>query len=188
MPEKKRPAAVAKGRQRESADAEAKNNRTTAIIVIAVAAIAVLAYLSYLEFYSAPSSFQSFKSLFNSASEVSIYVNDTNVTTYQYVLGCTNALIQELTGPTPAHRNSTSIHLFVLYDNSTSCIYSGGRFGYSVNYSNATASQCLQMGASMPSIMLSYSRANSTRISGDRLYVSGDQQYMAHCGVAYQIT
>lgn len=156
-------------------------------MVVSVAVIAVLAYLSYLELYGG-SGFQGFKATFNSAKDVAIYINDTNATTYSYVLSCTNALIQELTGPTPAHRNSTSIHLFVIYNGSRSCIYSSGQFGYSVNYSYASASQCLAMGAPMPGISMSYSPTNSTRVSGSMLYVSGNEQYMAHCGIAYQIT
>lgn len=162
-------------------------NRAAALAGIVAVAVAVLAYLSYSALYQQGGSFQDFKARFNSASNVGIYINYTNSTTYQPLLSCATYLIQELTGPTPAHRNSTSISLFVIYNNSRSCVYTGGRFGYSVNYSNATAAYCLNLSAAMPSIFFAYNAVNSTSVANGKLYLSGDRAFMNYCGIAYQI-
>ncbi len=179
MTERKR----SKARQKEDRKSSWK---TPAIVVAAIVIIAALAYLSYSELYGT-TSFQDFKSAFNSAPNVAIYINDTNSTTYQYILGCTSSLIQELTGPTAAHRNSTTIRLFVIYNNSQSCLYSTGKFGYSVNYSYDTVSNCLNYSRTAPSIFFSYGDVNHTSIIGNRLYIAGDKAFMNYCGIAYQI-
>lgn len=157
-------------------------------IGIAVAVIAVIAVLAYYSL-SSPTTFQEFKQNFNSAKEVAIYVNDTNPSTYQYAVGCAGAVIQQLVGPTSAHRDPSTVHFFIIYNSSTECVYNPGTIGeVNSTYTTTSASNCLNFSRSMPSMFFEYSAVNSTLITPTRLYVNGDERFMGMCGLAYQMT
>lgn len=189
---------VSAGKGREKARASQQRNKATreegarahrrraVYTVVAIAAAMSIAYVLYGGL-SVPTSFSTFKSNFNSADSVAIYVNDTNPY-YTYAVTCADAIIQELVGPTSAHRNASTIKFFIIYDNSTSCIYNPGIIGSAnSSYANATAEECLNYSRSMPSIFLRYSDVNSTIVTPNRLYISGDARMMTLCGIAYQI-
>lgn len=158
-------------------------------IYLAAAAVVVIALFAYL-FYSlsAPVSFQTFQHNFNSAASVAIYVNDTNSSTYTYAAGCADALVQELAGPTAAHRNASTIHFFIIYNASTECVYNPGQMGQPAgNYTYTSASNCLNYSKAMPSVFFRYAAANGTTVTATKLYVAGNAKFMALCGIAYQI-
>lgn len=167
----------------------ARPRSRTALIAVAIFAILAIAFTSLFFGLSQYSStdFASFQSNFNSAKSVAIYINDTNSSVFPVQVSCATALIEELSGPTLAHRNASTINLFVLYNDS--CVYKAGGLGTIItNYTYVSKQECLNYSRSMPSIFIGYSNANSTTITPSRLYFTGDSAFMRQCGIAYQIT
>ena len=163
------------------------NLKRIAIVIAGIIIVAVLFSSIFYKFVNTSQQFQTFKSNFNSAKNVSIYLNYTNQSAYPSQIACASDLIQELTGPTQIHRNANTINYDVLYNNS--CVYNPGGLGTVVkNYSYVSKSQCLSMGAGQPAIFISYSSVNSTIINGNNFYLSGNAKFLALCGISYQIT
>ena len=160
------------------------------LIVVATFVVVVIIFTSLFFGISTTGNttdFSTFQKNFNSAKNVAIYINDTNSVAFPYQVSCATALIEELSGPTLAHRNSSTINLFVLYNNS--CIYKPGGLGSAItNYTNTTRQICLNYGKTMPSITLDYSNANGTVITTSSLRFIGDLKFLQQCGIAYQIT
>ncbi len=162
-------------------------------LAIVALGVLIIVILFGAIFYSVPyinngnQSFNTFKSNFNSAKNVSIYINDNNSVAYPYMISCEAALIEELTGPTSAHRPANSINLYVLHNNS--CVYNPGGLGSLLkNYTYTSSSACLSYGNSTPSISVGYSSENATKIINNKLTFVGDSAFLQQCGISYQIT
>ena len=169
------------------------NDLTRRGLTIIILGVLIVIIIFGAIFYSIPyinngnQSFNTFKSNFNSAKNVSIYVNDNNSVAYPYMISCEAALIEELTGPTAAHRTANTINLYVLHNNS--CVYNPGGLGALIkNYTYTTSSACLSYGNSTPSIIVGYSTENATHISDNKLTFVGDSAFLDQCGISYQIT
>lgn len=159
--------------------------------LVAIAIVVILAAVFSALFYGLvaykPTSFKAFASNFNRANSVAVYVNYTNGTEFAPELSCSNALIEELISSSAVHKNASQISLYILYNNS--CVYRQGALGTLIsNYTNATRSECISYGTGKPSIFINYSRANSTVITPEKLYFTGDAKFLSECGIAYQIT
>lgn len=174
--------------QKPKAQKKIAVNKRALAVIIAVVVIAAIVFTSlfYGLYSSSSSSFTAFQSNFNSAKNVGIYINYTNSSSMGSLVACSSALIEELSGVSGAHRNASSISLFVLYNNS--CIYKQGLGQVAKNFSNATRQYCLNISRTMPSIFIAYGPTNGTVITSNRLYFVGDQKFITECGIAYQIT
>ncbi len=171
------------------AAAGARKSRKQLLVVIAAIVIAAVIFTSlfYGLYDTGKASFSTFKHNFNTAKNVGIFLNYSNINASTELVACSSALIQELSGPTGAHRDSTTIGLFVLYNDS--CIYRASGLGTAAqNYSTGTRQQCLNYSNAMPSIFIGYGATNETTITANRLYFIGTQKYISQCGIAYQIT
>ncbi|MEM0149915.1 MAG: hypothetical protein QXW10_03410, partial [Candidatus Micrarchaeaceae archaeon] len=166
---------------------EGIEKKTIAIIAIIIIFASVFSALFYGLVAYKPTSFKAFADNFNKASSVSIYVNYTNSTDFAPELSCSTALIEELISSTTVHKNASQINFYVLYNDS--CIYRQGALGTLIsNYTNATRSECVGYGSGKPSIFINYSNSNSTIITPNRLYFTGDAKFLSECGIANQIT
>lgn len=154
------------------------------LVIVAIIAIIVAATLTILiKGQSTP--FNTFKSNFNSAKRVAIYTTGYNGSQLSSALGCSTAIIEEITGNPSIHRNSSTIDFFVL--NQTSCVFEHGVGGIVTNYTYNSTANCLSAGKSEPSIFVNYSKTNSTTISPTSLHFSGDTQFLAICGIASEL-
>ena len=170
-----------------------KNSITRKGLAIIMLGVLIVVILFGAIFYNVPyinngnQQFNTFKSNFNNAKNVSIYINDNNSVAYPYMISCEAALIEELTGPTSAHRPANSISLYVLHNNS--CVYNpGGLDSLLKNYTYTSSSACLSYGNLTPSISVGYSSQNSTKITNNKLTFVGDGAFLQQCGISYQIT
>ncbi len=173
----------------EHASMLAKPRIRTSLIAVVIFAILAIVFTSLFFGLSRYGStdFASFQSNFNSAKSVAIYINDTNSSIFPVQVSCATALIEELSGPTLAHRNASTINLFVLYNDS--CVYKAGGLGTVItNYTYVSKQECLNYSKSMPSIFIGYSDVNNTAVMPSKLYFTGDSAFMRQCGIAYQIT
>ena len=172
----------------KSSDKKPGRMSSIAIIIAIVAVIAVIAAIAYARLYSSSSSsFNAFKSAFNSAPKVGIYVTADNSTGLSSTVGCATTLIERIVETPQTHRSPSSIGFYVM--NSTSCVYSSNGLGGTIkNYTYTSTENCLNFSRGVPSIFLNYSNANSTLITHDSLYISGDAAFMNQCGIAYELT
>lgn len=183
----------------QTAHVKDKNNKNSKSSItrkgFAIVALGVLIVVILFGaiFYNVPyinngnQSFNIFKSNFNSAKNVSIYINDNNSVAYPYMISCEASLIEELTGPTGAHRPANSINLYVLHNNS--CVYNPGGLGSLIkNYTYTSSSACLSYGNATPSISVGYGSMNATKITDNKLTFVGDSAFLQQCGISYQIT
>lgn len=160
------------------------NPRPIAAPLLAVVIIVALFYYIYSTQITTP--FPTFLANFKAASRVAIMVNYGNVflnrsisQNESQVTPCATSLVQVITG---AGRSPTTIDFFDV--NSTTCSYLTGFGTSSSQISITSASSCLSIAKSEPGIFLNYSAANSTYTTPYHLYVSGNENYMAKCGIA----
>jgi hypothetical protein len=72
--------------------------------------------------------------------------------------------------------------------NQTSCVFEHGVGGVVTNYTYNTTANCINTSKTEPSIFINYSDTNSTRITPQALYVAGDSQFLAICGIASELS
>ena len=156
------------------------------IVLAIVAIIAIIVALTITILIKGQSTpFNTFKSNFNSAKRVAIYTTAYNGSQLSSALGCSTAIIEEITGNPSIHRNSSTIDFFVL--NQTSCVFEHGVGGVITNYTYNSTVNCLSSGKGEPSIFVNYSETNSTVINPMSLYFSGNSQFLAICGIAPEL-
>jgi len=175
-------AAVQKTASQQNAK-KADNNAMLGYIA-AIAAIAIIAFLIYFVFANyLTTSFSTFKGNFDSAPRVAIALTYTNVTQLPYLTDC----LTETSYMIASHgRKATTMDVFVL--NATTCTYSITGIGGQANITTTSASKCLAVARSEPSIFLNYSSTNSTIITPYHMYVYGNAAYMEACGVASEFS
>lgn len=156
------------------------------VVIFIIVIIAIIAGgLAYGLNRQTGTSITTFENNFNSAPTVAIVVWANNNTNLGPPISCATNLIEELTSShESAHRAASSIVQY--YMNNTVCSYS--QIGVSANATTATPAQCRTMSAQYPRILINYSNTNSTSITPDALYVSGDLLFLSECGVASQIS
>ncbi len=155
------------------------------IIIVAAVAGGLVYGLNWLP--QSQTSIGVFEGNFDSAVNVAIIVTAYNSTTLAASTGCATGVIEQLTATHgAAHKSASMISLYVI--NSTSCLYAPQLGTSSSAYSNSTPGACLDMVKSVPRIFINYSKTNSTVITPDALYISGNVQFLNQCGVASEIT
>jgi hypothetical protein len=156
-----------------------------AVVFIVIMFIAVAGGLVYGLNRSTGTSITTFENNFNSAPTIAIVVSAKNNTELGPPISCATNLIEEITSAHgSAHRSASSIVQY--YMNASICSYS--QIGVSENATAATPAQCLSMSSAYPRIVINYSDTNSTTITPDALYVSGNLQFLSECGVASEIS
>ena len=189
MPAKK---ATKEKLQRETSRARAEEKpagsgrKYWAVLFIVVILFAIAGGLVYdLSGPSSTASFSTFSNNFYSAPAVAIVVSGSNGTELSSAIGCGTLIIEQITENQATPRNASSIDFYSM--NSTSCTYSMG-LGYPLkNASYASPAQCISMASAVPRIFVNYSSSNSTIITTDALYVSGDTDFLAMCGIASEL-
>jgi hypothetical protein len=177
----------AKKAAKENNPGKSKSNVPGYIILAIVAIIAIIVGITatVLLMNGQATPFNTFKSNFNSAKRVAIYTTAYNGSQISSALGCSTAIIEEITGNPAIHRNSSTIDFFVL--NQTSCVFEHGVGGIITNYTYNSTANCLSSAKGEPSIFVNYSKTNSTVINPLSLYFSGNEQFLAICGIASEL-
>lgn len=174
--------------KKQSAAAIPKNITTNikplALAILAVIVIVLALYYVYSTQIATP--FPTFLVNFKSASRIAISVNYGNIPLNRSVpqnesqlTPCATSLVQMITG---GGRSPTTIDFFDV--NGTTCSYLNGFGTSSAQISTTSAAACISIAKSEPSIFLNYSATNSTYITPYHLYVDGNANYMAKCGIA----
>ncbi len=161
-----------------------KNNTSKIFQYLAVVLIIlVIVYLIYFVFANVVSTkFSTFSSNFNAAPRIAIAVTFSNMTQYVEEESCFTKMINTI-----AHtRNASTIDFFLL--NQTNCTYSSTGLGKPVSIAVVSASRCISVAKSEPSLFLNYSSQNSTVITPYHLYISGNGAYMASCPIDAELT
>jgi type II secretory pathway pseudopilin PulG len=175
--------------EKKSGTPKRQNNsakRIIGVILFVIVIVAVVAgALMYSQNQAGGTSITVFENNFNSAARVAIVVYAKNNTGLGPPIDCAANLIEQLTGTKgAAHRDPTTINYYVL--NSTSC--SSYPEGFGGASSNTTPATCLFQARQFPRIFINYSTTNSTIITPDALYESGDVRFMIQCGIAAELT
>ncbi len=170
-----------KASKRQNSISTAKNiiNDPKPLVLPLVAVFVIAAMFYYIYSTQITTPFPTFLANFRVASRIAVaevYGNDTQ---YAYTNPCAVNLIQMI-----AHsRNASTMDFFIM--NKTTCYYSASGLGHTLsNVSMVSASKCMKYALSEPSIFLNYSMANSTYTTPYHLYVAGNANYMAKCGIA----
>ncbi len=164
-----------------------RKNMIAAIIFIVIIVFAIAGALVYGLNNNGSTSLGTFTNNFNSAHRVAIIVTEYNGTQLSATVGCATSLIEQLVAAHgSAHKNATSIDFYIM--NRTRCTYSS-QLGNPQNNSSQTSTvqQCLTMAQSEPRIFINYSNTNSSRITPQALYVSGNINFLVECGVATEL-
>lgn len=156
-----------------------------AITAVAVIVIAVFYFIVAPSLNGVP--FSVFKSDFNSAQRVALVTAYSNGTQFAFEYQC----MTKVSGVISA-RPSVELDFIFINQQNASCLYSPIKLPalsnyHGINVSSKTASACLSIADSEPSIFLNYSNANSTRITPTQLHVYGNQEYMQRCPIAVDI-
>jgi hypothetical protein len=165
-------------RKHDSAKGSDKKNQllpalAVVVVIIIVAAVAYEAYSNYTYV-----NFNTFKANFDSATRVAIAITYQNTSNLPLLIPCTDMLVQVI-----AHsRNASTIDFFIL--NKTSCAYSPTGLGHAINISTKSASSCLSVADSEPSVFLNASQSNSTVILPYHFYQNADPSYLSKCAIA----
>lgn len=151
------------------------------VIIVVIAGAAVYGLSS-----TKGTGFSTFKSGFDSAPRVAIYATGYNGTALSATIGCATAVIESVVGSPTSHRNASTIDLFVI--NQTACAYENGIGSTITNYTFNSISNCVGASRSEPSIFINYSSVNTTIVKPTALYIYGNSEFLALCGVASEIT
>ena len=180
----KRPARAGRDAMPEKGSGQ---RRATAAIGIIVIVDVVAGALAYGLYSNPPTSFANFRNRFNSAPRVAIFTTGYNGTQVSSTVGCASAVIEEIVGSATSHRNASSIDFFAI--NQTACVYENGIGGLVKNYTYNSIANCINTSRGEPSIFINYSDSgNSTVIKPSALYITGDQKFLAMCGIASEIS
>ncbi len=180
---------IKKKEQKIKQETELKLTKVNKIIIFIIAIIILIMLFSSFYYYMVYNnnvnklSFTHFKNNFNSANTIAISVNY-NSLEFSYEMGCASSLIYNIVSIT--HRNPNTINFFVL--NNTKCVYIKNGLGHLIkNYTNSTATNCLNQMKRQPTIFINYSPINKTIIKSNKIYVSGNINFLKECGIASQI-
>ncbi len=177
-----------KASKRQNSISTAKNiiNDPKPILLPLFAVVVIVAMFYYIYSTQITTPFPTFLANFKAASRVAIMVNYGDVLLNRsvpqnesQVTPCATSLVQVITG---AGRSPTTIDFFDV--NGTTCSYLNGFGTSSSQISTTSAGTCLSIAKSEPGIFLNYSMANSTYTTPYHLYVAGNANYMAKCGIA----
>lgn len=162
---------------------EQKTNYIPYIAVIIVVAI-IIALIYFVGTNYVTTSFATFKANFITVPRVALAVGYSNTTQFSAMNPCFVNIIQYI-----AHtRNASTIDFFIINQANSTCLYSSSGLGHPISgISTQSASKCLSVANSEPSVFLNYSSTNSTRITLSHLYISGNADYMAKCPIAQEL-
>ncbi len=171
----------------EHRQGKSKRNLLIAAVILAIVIVVGIMGTAMLGQPGTNTNFNVFKGNFDSASNVSIIVGDFNSSAYSQEISCAVNLVEIVVGSQQYHKNASAIGFYVM--NQTSCTYEkngiGGLIG---NYTNTTASDCLNRATRYPTVYINYSATNITRISPNFLYLSGNQNFLTQCGITSEIS
>jgi hypothetical protein len=179
----KKSANASEKRKKEEPKQEKKGGFNYMNLLLVVLAVAIIA-LAYVWASSSQPTFQNFRSAFDSARNISIYVQYTNSSFFVSANGCASSLIEKLTSNQTYHKAPGAISFFVI--NETSCTYLAGLGTAAGNYSTATPQQCINMAEGKPSIFLQPGQ-NGTQVTRESLTVTGTYSYVMECGIASEL-
>ncbi len=151
------------------------------LVIAAAAFIAIIVVFFEFVLQSPVVPFSTFKSNFAAADNVSIVVEFSNNTQTAYETNCFNDLAYVVHSSYSKHVNQ-----FYIYNYNSTCEYSPTL--YPVNITTKPESYCLNIANGEPSIILSYSNANSTTITARQLQIAGNNNYMQMCPIAAEIS
>lgn len=154
-----------------------------AAVIIAAAAI-IIAYLLFSSSGAGYSGtpFPTFKSNLNSAGRIAVLLGYANTTQLGSEIQCSNYVIEVLSNA----RNPSTIDF--METNQTTCVYSPNGLGHSVNPVTTNASACLDKAQAEPSLVFNYTSTNTSVITPDHMYISGNAAYYAKCPIAIDLT
>jgi hypothetical protein len=119
-----------------------------------------------------------------SAPRVSLTVTFYNTTQYASENPCFTSIIQIL-----AHsRKASTIDFFIIDGRNATCTYPETGLGGNVSIGTAGSSYCLGVANGEPGIFLNYSQTNYTIVTASHLFVYGNDNYMAGCPVAVELS
>ncbi len=150
-----------------------------ALVIVLVAIIAALAFGTGM---LSGVSFSSFKQNFDSAKRVAVVVYYYNSSIYNTETICSTDLVEVLA----AKRNPSTIDFFTI-DNGT-CTYIPDGIGHPANVLTNSSAMCLNTANSEPSISMSYSPSNYSRITPYHLGIYGNAEYFRSCPIAVDIS
>ncbi len=168
--------------KKEAEKKESKKSKRLSYLIVAmiIVIIAVGVYYVLTNYVSTP--FSTFKSNFIAAPRVALVVSYKTINEYSNESVCFPQILQYV-----AHtRNASTIDFFIVNQSNATCIYQVGGLGH-INIATKSASACLSVARSEPSIFLNYSSGNYTVINLFHLYVSGDSHYMTSCPIAAEL-
>lgn len=174
---------TSENRRRQESKKEEPEGFNYTWILLGVLAIVIVA-LAYVWASSSQPTFQNFRSSFDSAKNVSIYVQYSNATFFVSAEGCATNLIEKVTSNQTYRKLPSQINFFVIND--TGCTYALGLAQVTNNFSTATMQQCLDMADDIPTIYL-YPGQNGTAITKTSLKVTGTPSYVEQCGIASEL-
>ncbi len=170
---------------KEPKKADEKSSRRSPYLkylAVAVALIAVIAAFALGTGMLSGVSFSSFKQNFGSAKRIAVVVYYYNASVYNMETICSTDLVEVLA----SHRSPSTIDFFTI-DNGT-CTYIPNGIGHPANVLTNSSAMCLNTANSEPSISMSYSPSNYSRITPYHLGIYGNSEYFRSCPIAVDIS
>lgn len=188
----KKPVAKQQAAQRASAEVPATKSKSgmsrNQTYIVAALAVVVIFALFFIFIYPnsliATVPFSTFKSNIQGSPRLSITATYSNQSQLANESICFTSMIQVV-----SHTRLPSTIDFFIIDKATNvCTYSTTGLGGSVNPITTNSSYCLGRAYGEDGIFINYSNANSTIITPGRMFVYGNDAYLAKCPIAIELS
>ncbi|MDE1767911.1 MAG: hypothetical protein KGH64_04210 [Candidatus Micrarchaeota archaeon] len=184
---KKAKGSPSKSEKSGSSKAQGKNQGHRLIL----AAIILMVIIAVLVVVLSPSSgfaptvpFSTFRSSLQTANRISVTVTYSNQSQYANESLCFTSMLEVISH----NRKPSTIDFYIIDNKTATCTYSTTGFGGSVNPVTTNSTYCLGKAYAEDGLFLNYSNFNSTRIYSNRMYVYGNNAYMAQCPIAVELS